>query len=120
MIVFKNDEGKLTELTLPRKVEKGDFPNLAPQVDAVIEREGSIWLVLNLAGFRGWTGFRAAKEHFLFVQAHHKKVERLAVITGPAWQKAMVGLAHFLVHPGVKLFDADQVDAARAWVASEN
>lgn len=119
MIVFKNDAGKLVEFTLPRKVEAGDFPNLALQVDPVIEREGGIRLILNLSGFRGWTGFRAAKEHLLFVQGHHKKVERLAVVTGPLWQKALIGMVHFLVHPGVRLFDADQLDAARTWVASD-
>ena len=116
MIAFQNISGKVVEVTLPRKVEPGGFPGLSPQVDRVIEREGSIRLILNLARFRGWTGWQAAKEHFLFVKAHHQKVERIAVITGPPWQKAMVGIAHLLVHRGVKLFDADQVEAARSWI----
>ncbi len=119
MIGFSNDAGKLVEIVLPRKVGKGDFPTLAPLVDAVIEREGSIRLVLNLATFRGWTGFRAALEHLRFVQGHHQKVEQLAVVTGPAWQKLLIGLVHFLVHPGVKLFKADRVEAAREWVIQD-
>ena len=116
MIDVETMEGNAVAITLPGKIEVGDFPAMAPEVDALIAKHGTIRIALDISAVRGWAGWRALKEHIGFVRAHHRTVRRMAVITGPAWQRMLVRIMRLIVFPRVKLFDHEEMDAARRWL----
>jgi len=116
MIEVERLERNAVAITLPRQVEAGDFPAMAPELDALIAEHGSLRVVLNISALRGWAGWRALKEHLGFVRGHQRKVQRMAVIAGPAWQWGLVGILRLVVSPRVKVFGRGEIDAARRWL----
>lgn len=111
--------GNAVAVTLPRIIEEGGFPALAAQIDALVAEHGSVRVMLNVSGLRGWAGWRAFREHIEFVRGHQRKVRRLAVITGPAWQSGLARILRIVVSPRVKVFGREEIDAARRWLRGE-
>ncbi|CAI2719508.1 STAS/SEC14 domain-containing protein [Nitrospina watsonii] len=103
-------------ITLPRRIEVGDFPRITPEIDALIADRGRLKVLLNIAAVRGWSGVAALREHVIFVRAHHRSFQRMAVVVGPAWQRLAVRGMRLILFPRVKVFDSGELDAAQQWL----
>jgi hypothetical protein len=54
--------------------------------------------------------------HLLFVRDHHRRIEKIAVVTDSALGNVAEHLASHFVSAQIKHFAAGEVDAAKQWV----
>ena len=74
-------------------LSKEDFDGLSAAVDAHLSDHAKLHGVLvHSRGFPGWENFGGFTAHMHFVREHHKKVERVAVVT----DSQVAGLAESL------------------------
>lgn len=95
-----------------------DWDSVAPVVDGAIGECGQIKLLLDAQDFDGWQDMAAARAHFSFVKAHHRSVERVAIITARQWQHWLAGLARLFVAAELKAFEPQHRSAAQDWLAT--
>lgn len=66
--------------------------------------------------FPGWQGFSAMMSHMKFVHGHHRKIERIAVLTNSPLGKFADHVADHFVKAEIKSFEYDQYDDALNWL----
>ena len=118
MIKIEDDTGNLIRVTVTDKLGADDFQKLGAVADALIQKHGTVRLLLDGTHFQGWENLEAAEAHFGFVKNHHHNVERLAVIAGAEWQHWMAAMAGFFLHPVIKVFDKGELEAAQNWLSA--
>ena len=110
------DKGILV-LTPEGALQAEDFTALAAVVDPYIEQHGSLkGLLLEAPSFPGWEDFAALVSHLRFVRDHHRRVRRIAVVTGSALLAAAPKIASHFVSAQIRAFDADARAAALAGI----
>lgn len=63
-------------------LSKEDFGDLGATVDAYLSDHAKLrGVLIHAKGFPGWENFGGFTAHMHFVRDHHKKVERVAVVT---------------------------------------
>lgn len=93
-----------------------DFAELARVVDPYIEAKGSLTaLVIEAQSFPGWENFAGLVSHLRFVRDHHRKIQRVAVISDSKVLSVAPHLVKHFVAAEVKQFPADQRQAALDW-----
>lgn len=118
MLKIKHDDN-LLEVTANHRLELGDFDKLYPIVDGLIQKYGTINVLVNASNFSGWESFAAFKADFNFVKGHHQKVNRLAFVIGPFWLCAVALIAKIFLHPEFKVFKEDEVNKAKEWLKAK-
>jgi hypothetical protein len=100
---------------------EADFASLAAKVDPYIESHGALHgLVIDAPRFPGWDSFGALAAHIRFVRDHHRRVEKIAIVTDSAVGGVVQHLASHFVAATIRHFPSAQRDAARQWVASRS
>jgi hypothetical protein len=103
------------------RLEAADFEKLAQEIDPYIEANGKLHgLMIEAESFPGWTGFGALIAHFTFVRDHHRKIEKVAVVSDSTFLSVAPRFASHFVHANLRHFAHDQRDAALAWLRGEN
>ena len=98
-------------------LEAVDFTTLASDVDAYLERHGTLRGVLIRAkSFPGWKDFGALLAHLKFLKEHLQKFEKVAVVADGAIANIMPNIANDFVHAQMQHFDLAREDAAWAWL----
>lgn len=96
---------------------KEDFAQIAKTVDPQIEQKGSLaGIILEVSAFPGWDSLGAMAAHLRFVRDHHRKVQKIAVVTDAKIGALAEKLASHFVAATIKHFPAGQADAARKWI----
>jgi hypothetical protein len=94
-----------------------DFTALAAAIDPYIEQHGGLkGLLVEIPSFPGWEDFAALVSHLRFVRDHHRRIQRIAIVTGNALLAAAPQIANHFVSAKIRAFDADARDAALAWI----
>ena len=97
---------------------KEDFAQITKTVDPHIEKAGKLaGIIIEIAAFPGWDSIGAMAAHLRFVRDHHKKVQKIAVVTDAKLGAVAERLASHFVAATIKHFPAGQADAARKWLA---
>ena len=113
---LRRDEGILV-LKPDGPLEAADFETLAAHVDAYLEQNGTLHGVLVQAkSFPGWDSLSALISHVKFVANHHRKIERIAVVTDAEVLKVLPRIADHFVKAEIRQFDAGQSELAMAWI----
>jgi hypothetical protein len=113
---LRRDDGILV-LNPEGPLEAADFTALASHVDAYLEQNGTLRGVLIRAkSFPGWKDFDALLAHLKFVRAHHRRIERVAVVADGALANIMPNIGSHFVHAEVQHFDLSREDAAWDWL----
>jgi hypothetical protein len=100
-------------------LEVADFTRLARQINAYLKRKGLLHGVLIEAhGFPGWQDFGALVAHLKFIRAHHRKIEKIAVVTDGAIAAVVPRIAQHFVQADIRHFSLARVDAAWKWLES--
>ena len=101
-------------------LEQDDFVKLAKAVDPHIEATGGLsGLIIEAPGFPGWKSFGAMVNQFRFVRDHHKRIKRIAVVTGLPHGRCRRALNVTLCISGYwQAFPAGQTEAARQWIST--
>ncbi len=112
------DEAKQILVLEPHgTLTKDDFKYLASIVDPYLAKEGELkGLMIRTKNFPGWDSFAAMREHVAFVKKHHKKIDKLALVTDSSLVEVFQTIAGDFVHPNIKEFNYDEVADAFAWL----
>jgi hypothetical protein len=98
-------------------LEKSDFVKLAEEVDPYIEASGGLrGLIIVAPAFPGWDGVGALINHVRFVRDHHRRIEKVAVVTDSPIGNLTEHLASHFVSAQIKHFSATGVEGARRWI----
>jgi len=110
---------KILELEPDGKLEAKDFQGLAALVDPFLVENGSLAGVLvHTKGFPGWKDFESFTTHMRFVNDHHKKIKKIAVVTDSKLGDFMQRIAKHFVSAELKHFPYDKIADARAWITA--
>ena len=94
-----------------------DFERVASVVDPFIAAHGKLnGILLEAKGFPGWDSLAALISHVKFVANHHRKIERIAVVSDAELLKVLPRIADHFVQAEIKQFDAGQTELALAWI----
>ncbi len=100
-------------------LEQADFAMLSEKVDPYIEASGGLrGLIIEAPAFPGWESFGALAAHVRFVRDHHRRIEKIALVTDSAIGNVSEHLASHFVSAQIKHFSAAEMEAAKQWIAS--
>ena len=117
---LKQSEGILV-LRPKDKLEARDFENLTLEVDSYIEANGKLHgIFLDAESFPGWTDFAALVAHLKFVREHHRKIEKVAVVSDSSFLTIAPQIAAHFVQADVRHFPQSQRETALAWLRGES
>ena len=100
-------------------LESEDFGALGVVVDEYINKTGILHgFIIDAASFPGWHGLDAFKAHMHFIEEHHKKIARVAVVSDSAILSALPSIADFFLQSEVRYFE--DITEARKWINNIN
>lgn len=92
---------------------------LIPALDAAIAEHGHVRAMLRFGSkFEGYTP-HAMMDDAAYGLSHLKDFHRIAVVSDVSWIRHGVGMFAHLSPVALRLFDADQTDAALSWLAED-
>jgi len=98
-------------------LEKSDFVKLAEKVDPYIEAHGGLrGLVVEVRAFPGWESLGALMAHIRFVRDHHRRIEKIAVVTDSPIGNMAERLASHFVSAQIRHFASAEVETAKMWI----
>jgi hypothetical protein len=98
-------------------LEAADFVAVAREVDPYIAEHGKLTgLLLHAKAFPGWENLEAFLAHMRFIESHHQKVEKLAVVSDSPLLTEISKIIGHLVHPEVKHFAESGYEDALQWI----
>lgn len=96
---------------------RDDFEVLRAQVDPYIEAAGRLrGLLIEAATFPGWADLEGLMSHFRFVRDHHRRVDRVAVVSDDVIASALPALSRHFVKAQVRHFSLAQRADAIGWL----
>jgi len=100
-------------------LEAADFEGLAHEIDPYIVEHGKLpGVMIHAKVFPGWVNIEAFFAHMRFIESHHQKVQRLAVVSDSLLLKELPKLAAHLVHAEIKHFPESAYEDAMRWLGS--
>lgn len=81
-------KGKLLGFRLIGDVTKADYEVLVPEVQRVIDQEGSASLLIDLEDFR-WEKIEAWASDLNFGRTYHDKIDKLAIVGDKTWEEIL-------------------------------
>jgi len=107
-IVVLNPDGSLT---------REDFAGLSTTVDAYLATHSNIHgVIIRAKSFPGWDSFAGFFAHIGFVRDHHRKVERVALVTDSPIARVAEALASHFTSAKIRHFPFADYDTALAWM----
>ncbi len=98
-------------------LEAADFHQIAATVDGWLESGKRLQgILIDAPSFPGWKDFEALVAHLRFVRDHHREIRRVALVTDTAAMALLPKLAGHFVAAELRLFPADQRQAAVDWL----
>ena len=98
-------------------IHAGDFEAIAKVVDPYIEQTGGLrGVMVEAPSFPGWDSFAALVSHLRFVRDHHRLVAKIAVVSDSAALSIAPHIARHFVNAEFRHFNANQREAALAWL----
>src|SRR3954462_14547543 len=87
------------------RLEAIDFENLAQEIDPHIEANGKLHgILLDAESFPGWKDFAALVAHLRFVRDHHRKIEKIAVVSDSSFLSVAPKIATHFVQADLRHF----------------
>ena len=100
-------------------LHKEDFAGLSRIVDPYLETQGKLQgIMIKAEKFPGWESFGAFTEHIRFVRDHHRRIEKVALVTdSPIGRLGQALVGHF-VNAEVRCFAFTAADEANRWLTA--
>jgi hypothetical protein len=118
MLEFQLDEAVGVVHMKPHgKLHREDFIALTDVVDQYIEKTGVLpGLLIDTSSFPFWDSFETFRAHMVFIEDHHMKVARVAVVTDDPLLSVFPKIADFFLQSEVKLYHDSERDQAWQWL----
>ena len=110
------DSDRVLSFRLSGLLHHDDYKAFVPVIDAAIARDGRVRLLAQFEDFRGWDA-HALWDDIKFATTHCTKLDRIALVGERAWEKWMALVCKPFTMARVRYFDANDVEAAKAWLA---
>jgi hypothetical protein len=98
------------------KLHDEDYKTFVPAIDAALTRHEKVRLLAVFHDFHGWDA-HALWDDIKFATTHCTKLDRIALVGDRAWEKWMAMVCKPFTMARVRYFDANDVEAAKAWLA---
>jgi len=106
---------KMTGLT------ENDFTRLTALVDQYLKDHKALrGLVIVAESFPGWEDFDAFVSHMTFVRDHHKKIQKVALVSDSPVLSAAPHLVDHFLRAKVRHFGPGELEAAKTWAGTED
>lgn len=100
-------------------LESADFTKVSEEIDPYIESKGHLkGVMIYTASFPGWKGFADFLSHLRFVHDHHRKINRVAMVSDDKVLTIAPALAKHFVSAEVKHFAFNEKEKALIWLAT--
>ena len=109
------DEGKILAIQVSGKLTKADYVYFAPEFERLVQLNGKLRVLFDLAGFQGWEG-SALWECIKFDFKHFADIERIAMIGDARWEHGMAAFCKPFTKATVQYFDHGKIAGAWKWL----
>ncbi len=113
--VLPESEGRRVFVKASGKLTDADYKALVPQLEAAIDRHGSIRLLVDMGEFKG-IELQAVWDDFAFGIKHWNDFERIALLGDKRWEELLVKVMDRVMGGEIRYFDLADGNAARAWI----
>ncbi len=96
-------------------ITKDDYKVMTPEVEALIEQEGSVNLLLDMTECK-WEKVTAWGSDLKFGKHTRKHVHKLAVVGHKKWQKWLTDIADPFYAQNARYFEEAESDQAWSWL----
>ncbi|MBK5226468.1 MAG: STAS/SEC14 domain-containing protein [Thermoleophilia bacterium] len=86
--VMEQSQGKVLGFKAIGTIRPTDYDELAPMLEDLIRREGTVRLLTDLEEFKS-ESVKAWNADFEFGRGFHRKIEKLAIVVDRHWEKWM-------------------------------
>ena len=119
MISHELDESAGVLIVRPEgKLRIQDFQALSQAVEPFIEKKGGLsGLIIVTEKFPGWANFNGMVEHIKFVQSHHRKIAKVALVTDSKVADVAESLGKHFVKASIKHFPFNDLESAKSWMS---
>ena len=97
------------------KLTPSDYEKLEPEVKALVEKEGTIRLLFDMAGYKGETA-KGLIADYKFGREFQNKIKKMAVVGDTTWEKWLTHLAKVVYATDAKFFQSADISKAWAWL----
>jgi SpoIIAA-like len=97
------------------KLTASDFKGLEPEVKALVEKEGTICILFDMAEFKGETA-KGLIADYKFGREFHNQIKKMAVVGDTTWEKWLTQLAKLIYARDSKFFHSSDISKAWAWL----
>jgi hypothetical protein len=108
----------LLEVHVSEQLQKEDYERFTPTVDAFIDQNGKIRILLELHDFAGWNA-GALWEDIKFGARHFNDIERMAVIGEKQWESGLTLFCKPFTAAEIRFFEKQDRDAAESWIGKD-
>jgi SpoIIAA-like len=108
-------------LTPKDPLESTDFEQLAREIDPYIEANGNLHgVMIDAESFPGWKDFAALVAHLRFIENHHQKVQKIAVVSDSDLLSFAPKLASHFIQADIRHFPHSQREDALRWLTGDS
>ena len=112
---LNKSSGNVLGYEISGTVKKGDYETLVPEVQAIVEEEGSANLLLDMTDFK-WEALDTWGADMKFGRDDHKKIDKMAVVGDKRWHKWIGKIADPFFAGEAEYFDTADSEAVWAWL----
>ena len=113
---MSESKGNILGLKIIGDITKEDFKILEPEVQALVDKEGSIFLLLDMTQFK-WEDIDAWGADFNFSRTYRNKIDKIAIVGNKTWEKWLTKLVEPFYHSTeAKFFNPIDIEDAWKWL----
>jgi hypothetical protein len=118
LTIMPESEGSLVGVRATGLLHEEDYRAILPRLEALFREHGRLRILFHAdEGFRGWDA-AAAWDDLDFGLSHRSDFDRLALVGAPSWVELCAKVSAFLFKGEVRVFPAEAMDDAWAWLRS--
>ncbi len=115
--IIQATQENLFEIRISGKLTEEDYEEFLPEIEALIEKQGKIRVLVELRDFEGWDA-AALWEDIKFDAKHFNDIDRVAMVGEKAWHKGMAWFCKPFTTGKVRYFEPHEIGEARAWLTA--
>jgi len=102
-------------------LNSNDFQQLAAEIDPYLDANGKLHgLMLDADEFPGWQDLAGLVAHFKFVRDHHRRIEKVAVVSDSQFLSVAPKFASHFVKAEIRHFSRSERDDAMRWLHADD
>ena len=119
MQVHLNEKEYIAILKPNGRLSEDDFTSARDIIDPFIENHGKLnGIIIYVETFPGWDSFGALITHLKFINGHHKKVLKVALVTNSIIGDVAEYIGKHFIEAQIKHFDFTDFEKAKKWINS--